>query len=133
MTEIHPCFHLSQRSLSRLEGVHPDLVSVVQRAIVITHVDFGVTEGVRTRERQLRLVASGASTTMNSRHLTGHAVDLVAYIDNQVSWDWPLYYKIADAMKAAAKELGVPIEWGGDWVTFKDGPHFQLPWGEYPA
>jgi peptidoglycan L-alanyl-D-glutamate endopeptidase CwlK len=70
---------------------------------------------------------------MRSRHLTGHAVDLGALIGGQVRWDWPLYYKIADAMKRAAKELGIPIEWGGDWQKFKDGPHFQLPWKEYPA
>ncbi|MGQ7247216.1 M15 family metallopeptidase [Halomonas sp. V046] len=133
MTEVHSPFRLSNRSLKRLQGVNADLVMVVRRAIDITEVDFGVTEGLRSKERQKRLVAAGASTTMRSRHLTGHAVDLAAYLDGDVSWDWPLYYKIADAMKAAAKELGVPIEWGGDWKTFKDGPHFQLPWGSYPA
>lgn len=125
-------FHLSKRSLARLEGVHPDLVAVVHRAIEVTEIDFGVSEGVRTVKRQERLVASGASTTMNSRHLTGHAVDLVAYIGSRIAWDWPLYFKIADAMKQAADELGIPLEWGGDWKRFKDGPHFQLPWAEYP-
>jgi len=88
-----------------------------------------VIEGLRTRSRQKQLVAKGASTTMNSRHLTGHAVDLVPY---PIAWDWPLFYPIADAMKSAAKGLGVPLEWGGDWKSFKDGPHFQLPWKEYP-
>lgn len=125
-------FHLSKRSLARLEGVHPDLVAVVHRAIEVTEIDFGVSEGVRTVRRQERLVASGASTTMNSRHITGHAVDLVAYIGSRIAWDWPLYFKIADAMKQAADELGIPLEWGGDWKRFKDGPHFQLPWAEYP-
>lgn len=125
-------FRLGSRSLSRLEGVHPDLVKVVERAIEITKVDFTVLEGMRSLARQQKLVRSGASKTMNSRHLTGHAVDLGAWVDGQVSWDWPLYYKIADAMKAAAKELGQPIEWGGDWRRFKDGPHWQLPWGKYP-
>ncbi|MDH5626445.1 MAG: M15 family metallopeptidase [Nitrospira sp.] len=125
-------FKFSKRSLSRLEGVHPDLVNVVHRALTKTTVDFGVSEGVRTLERQRKLVASGASTTMRSRHLTGHAVDLVAYIGSDIAWDWPLYRKIADAMKEAAEELNVPIEWGGDWRTFKDGPHFQLPWKDYP-
>ena len=124
-------FVLSRLSLSRLEGVHPDLVKVVKRAIEITEVDFRVSEGLRTKARQAELVKSGASQTQNSRHLTGHAVDLVAMIGLDIRWDWPLYYKIADAVKQAAKELNVHIEWGGDWKTFKDGPHFQLPWGSY--
>ena len=130
-------FRLSSRSLARLEGVHPDLVKVVKHAINVTEVDFGVTEGVRTRERQAQLFAQGASTTMNSRHIPGKdglakAVDLVAYIGSEVRWDWPLYHKIAEAMKKAAKELGVPIVWGGDWTTFKDGPHFELDRKVYP-
>jgi peptidoglycan L-alanyl-D-glutamate endopeptidase CwlK len=125
-------YQLGKRSLARLEGVHPDLVKVVKRAIEITEVDFTVLEGVRTVSRQRQLVKSGASKTMNSRHLTGHAVDLGAWVGGKVRWDWPLYYKIAAAMKQAAKELGQPIEWGGDWRSFKDGPHWQLPWREYP-
>lgn len=125
-------YQLSQRSLRNLEGVHPDLIRVVELAIRITSVDFGITEGLRTLDRQRYLVSSGASTTMRSRHLTGHAVDLVAYLDGEVRWDWPLYDRLALAMKDAAETLGVPIEWGGDWTHFKDGPHFQLPWGEYP-
>lgn len=124
---------LSKKSLDRLTGVHPDLVRVVKRAIEITTVDFAVLEGVRSKSRQEQLVKAGASQTMNSRHLTGHAVDLGAYVSGSVRWDWPLYYKIADAVKQAAAELGVPIEWGGDWRKFKDGPHFQLPHKEYPA
>jgi peptidoglycan L-alanyl-D-glutamate endopeptidase CwlK len=126
-------FTLGAQSRQRLQGVHPDLVKVVQRAISISEVDFTVLEGLRTEARQRQLVAQGASKTMRSRHLTGHAVDLGALIGGQVRWDWPLYYKIADAMKRAAKELNIPIEWGGDWQKFKDGPHFQLPWKEYPA
>lgn len=126
-------FTLGSRSRQRLEGVHPDLVRVVERAIGITTVDFTVLEGRRTPERQRQLVAAGASQTMNSRHLTGHAVDLGAWVNSQVRWDWPLYYRIADAMKAAAQAEDVPIEWGGDWKTFKDGPHYQLPWKEYPV
>ena len=124
---------LSKKSQDRLTGVHPDLVRVVKRAIEITTVDFAVLEGVRSKARQEQLVKAGASQTMNSRHLTGHAVDLGAYVSGSVRWDWPLYHKIADAVKQAAAELGVPIEWGGDWRTFKDGPHFQLPHKEYPA
>lgn len=126
-------FVLSKKSLDRLTGVHPDLVRVVKRAIEITTVDFAVLEGVRSKSRQEQLVKAGASQTVNSRHITGHAVDLGAYISGSVRWDWPLYHKIADAVKQAAAELGVPIEWGGDWRTFKDGPHFQLPHKEYPA
>lgn len=126
-------FVLSKKSLDRLTGVHPDLVRVVKRAIEITTVDFAVLEGVRSKARQEQLVRAGASQTMNSRHITGHAVDLGAYVSGSVRWDWPLYHKIADAVKQAAAELGVPIEWGGDWRTFKDGPHFQLPHKEYPA
>lgn len=125
-------FILSRLSLSRLVGLHPDLVKVVKRAIEITEVDFRVGEGLRTVERQKQLKAAGATTTLNSRHLTGHAVDLIALVGGEVRWDWPLYHKIAAAMKQAAKELNVPLEWGGNWKTFKDGPHYQLPWASYP-
>jgi len=115
--------------MQNLSGVHPDLVAVVKRAIEITEQDFSVIEGVRGINRQRELVAKGASQTMNSRHLTGHAVDLAPY---PLSWDWEYFYPIADAMKVAAEEFGVDLEWGGDWVNFKDGPHFQLPWDTYP-
>ena len=125
-------FKLGALSLTRLKGVHPDLVKVVMRAIQISTLDFTVLEGVRSLERQKALVEAGSSQTLKSRHLTGHAVDLGAWVDNQLDWSWPLYARIAGAMKMAAKELNVPIEWGGDWVTFKDGPHFQLPWKDYP-
>ncbi len=131
-------YTLSARSVSRLNGVHPDLVRIVKRAIQITEVDFTVLEGLRTVERQKQLVASGASKTMNSRHLKaengyGHAVDVAPVINGEVSWDWPLYHKIAKAMKQAANELGIAVEWGGDWKGFKDGPHWQLPWKQYPS
>lgn len=125
-------FRLSSRSLARLDGVHPDLIRVVKRAIQITPVDFGITEGLRTKERQTELVANGASRTLNSRHLTGHAVDVVAYIGPEVRWDWPLYPKIAAAFRQAAKEEGVPIIWGGDWPKLRDGPHFELDRKVYP-
>lgn len=126
-------YKLSQKSLDRLSGVHPDLMAVVKRAIEITEVDFAVLEGVRSKARQEQLFKQKATKTMNSRHLTGHAVDLGAYVGGSVRWDWPLYYQIADAMKAAAEELNVPLTWGGDWKTFPDGPHFELPWADYPA
>ena len=116
-----------------MAGVRPELVAIASRALDLSTVDFGVTEGLRSEARQRELVASGASQTMNSRHLTGHALDVVAYVGGTVSWDWPLYDRIAVAMKSAAEELGVPIEWGGDWASLKDGPHYQLPWETYPA
>ena len=99
---------------------------------------FGLTCGVRSLEEQKVLVKKGASKTLKSRHIPApngysHAVDVVAFIDGKVRWDWPLYDKIAKAMKVAAKAEKIPIEWGGDWVSFKDGPHFQLPWATYPG
>ena len=125
-------FSLGPRSKQRLRGLHPDLVKVVERAIEITDVDFTVLEGLRTPERQKALVEAGASQTLNSRHLTGHAVDLGAWVGDEVRWDWPLYHKIAAAMKDAAKQEGVSIVWGGGWRTFKDGPHFELDRKAYP-
>ena len=113
-------------SKNNLKGVHPDLVKVVERAISLTTVDFRVIEGLRHKQRQIELVNKGASKTLNSRHITGHAVDVVALIGGSVRWDWPLYDKIAKAFKQSAKELNIPIVWGGDWKTFKDGPHFEL-------
>ena len=124
-------FALSAKSQSRLVGVHPKLVAVVNRAIAITPIDFAVLEGVRTIERQKELVKAGASQTMRSRHLSGHAVDLGAIVDGQVRWDWALYNKLALSVKEAARQLNTPIEWGGDW-KMRDGPHFQLTWREYP-
>ena len=119
-------FQLSQRSLDRMKGVDERLVNVVKRAIEISEIDFCVTEGLRTKERQAELMKPGATRTMNSKHIIGKAVDLAAIVDGQVRWDWPLYPKLAVAMKRAAEIINVDIEWGGDWVTFKDGPHFQL-------
>lgn len=118
---------LGAKSKEKLKGVHPALVKVIERAIQITPVDFAVIEGIRTVERQKQLVAQGASKTMASRHISGHAVDIAPYIGGEIRWDWPLYKRIAPAVKQAAKEVGVSIEWGGDWRTFKDGPHWQLP------
>tara|TARA_R110000803_G_scaffold48216_2_gene100161 strand:+ start:3904 stop:4356 length:453 start_codon:yes stop_codon:yes gene_type:complete len=147
-------FKLSQRSIDRLEGVNPKLIAVVTRAIQLTTVDFGVTEGVRSEETQRKYVDAGKSQTMNSKHITGDAVDLVAYIGSSVSWELNLYDNIADAMKAAALELDVSLKWGAAWNVpnicawtesmdkammhyiderrtqgrkpFIDGPHFEL-------
>ena len=125
-------FTLSKRSIDNLKGVHQDLVKVVNRAIAISVVDFIVVEGLRTSTRQHELYNKGLSKTLNSRHLTGHAVDLAPVIDGEVRWSWPPFYGIADAMKKAAKELRVSLVWGGDWITFKDGAHFELDKIRYP-
>lgn len=124
-------YKLGKKSLSKLEGVHPDLVKVVKRAIELTECDFTITEGLRTKERQAQLLKEKKTTTSNSRHLTGHAVDLAAWVNDTISWDWKYYHQIADAMKKASKELNINIEWGGDWKKFPDGPHFQLTWSNY--
>jgi len=127
--------------MSRLKGVHPDLVRVVMRCAAEwadPATGFIVTCGVRTLEEQKILKAKGASKTLRSRHLKAanglaHAVDLACTIKGQVRWDWPLYDRLAKRMKAAAKAEKLPLEWGGDWVSFKDGPHYQLPWTQYPG
>ncbi|EAS0402916.1 M15 family metallopeptidase [Salmonella enterica] len=126
-------FKFSQRSENNLRGVHLDLVKVVRLALELSPVDFGITEGLRTVERQKQLVADGKSQTMNSRHISGHAVDVFAYPTPAGSWDWQYYQQISQAFKLAGKNLGIPVEWGGDWKTLKDGPHFQLPYADYPA
>jgi len=153
-------FKLGKKSKSELEGVHTDLVAVVKRAIELTVQDFSVHDGIRTIEQQRTLVERGASKTLNSRHITGHAVDLVPYIGGKLRWEWEPIYAIAEAVRAAAREQGVPIRWGGAWdrrltdlddppediVTdyvsrrrnagkraFIDGPHYELPREEYPS
>jgi len=108
-------FKLSTRSMSRLEGINPDIITVVAEAIKLTKVDFGVTCGMRTVEEQEKLVASGASQTMKSKHLEGRAVDLVAYVGSSVTWQLNMYDDLADAMAAAARKLNVPIKWGAAW------------------
>lgn len=128
---------LDARAERNLVGVHDDLVRVARAAIEITPVDFTITEGVRTLERQRQLVAKGASQTLRSRHIPGrsglaHAFDVAAKVGGTIRWDWPLYERIAVAVKQAAREVGVPIEWGGDWRSFRDGPHYQLPWATHP-
>ena len=159
-------YKLGNTSKKRLIGVHPDLVAVVNRAIELTEQDFTVFEGVRTITQQKANVAKGVSTTLyGSRHLIGkngyaHAVDLVPYIGGQLKWDWEGCYKIAEAVKQASIELGIPIRWGGVWDkelseiegtakeaqqryvdkrlkagqrAFADGPHFELPLSDkYP-
>lgn len=153
-------FKLGLLSRYKLKGVHPDLVRVVKKAIEISKADFTVYEGLRTKARQAEYVKTGRSWTLNSRHLTGHAVDLVPYVNGINTWDWPLCFKIAEAMRDAAKIEGVEIVWGGCWdkplrelacspenecaayvlrrqaIKKKaniDGPHFELSWKKYPA
>lgn len=130
----------SDRSLKSLQGIHPDLRKIMDRALEISPIDFVVIEGLRTKERQKQLVAAGASRTMKSRHLTGHAVDLVPLLDldsdgkveTTEMFNWPLMRRLAPFIKQAAKDVYVPIEWGGDWTKFPDGPHWQLPAKVYP-
>ena len=124
---------MNQRSVKNLQGVHPDLVSVIYRANELDPDSFVVIEGIRTHSRQAELFARKATRTMKSRHLTGHAVDLMALVNGEGRWDWPLYAELAKTVKEAARIEGVPITWGGDWTSFKDGPHFELPHNKYPA
>jgi peptidoglycan L-alanyl-D-glutamate endopeptidase CwlK len=133
--------HWDARSFRNLTGIHPDLRRVMDRALQEAPFAFVVTEGLRTIERQRELVRVGASNILNSRHLTGHAVDLVPYVDIdkdgrvevEEMYAWPLYHKLAPAIKAAAATEKVAIVWGGDWRSFKDGPHWELDRRVYPA
>ncbi len=119
-------FRFSSRSLEKLHTVRPELQRVMVDALQRSTVDFGITEGIRSLERQRRLLAAGATHTLDSRHLTGEAVDVVAYLDGHIRWDWPLYMQIARAVAAASHELGIGVTWGGSWNSFPDGPHFEL-------
>jgi hypothetical protein len=114
-------------------GVNADLMRVYNRAAAIAQQQgytIHIRQGVRTKAEQIRYVANGASRTLNSRHLTGDALDLeVKYAGKSTDQqDWYWVRRINTAMQQASAETGVPIEWGGNWKTFKDGFHFQLPW-----
>jgi peptidoglycan LD-endopeptidase CwlK len=108
-------FSLGEKSIKELVGVDPRLVAVVKRAIQLTEQDFSVHDGIRTLAEQKELLRTGATTTLNSRHITGHAVDLVPFINGKLRWEWPPAYKIATAMRKAAKEQGLKLRWGGCW------------------
>lgn len=128
---------LDLRSERNLQGVHPDLVRVIRRSHLsiqgnAERLGFIVIEGLRTSARQAELVKSGASRTANSRHLTGHAVDLMATVAGRGRWDWPLYARLSEYVLRAAQVEGVPVVWGGSWPKFRDGPHFELPRKAYP-
>lgn len=140
--------NLNARSIACLEGIHPALVTVIKLAAAKSPVEFILTEGRRSQLRQSQLFAKGATRTMNSRHLTGHAVDVAPLLDGEVRFDWPLFFPIAEAIRDAALELKIRVTWGGTWeclndhkgpltarnlsVTFPDGPHFELNPHEYP-
>lgn len=152
-------FKLGEKSLKELNGVHADLVAVVKRTIELSVQDFAVHDGIRTLDEQKEMVRKGAAQTLDSRHISGHAVDLVPYINDKLRWEWEPIYKIADAVRIAANELAIPIRWGGVWdisftdtsdspedlvadyvarrkkagkKAFIDGPHFELPKAKYP-
>lgn len=108
-------FRLGTASESNLVGVHPDIAAVVRKAILITEIDFSVHDGLRTLLEQKKLVASGASRTLDSYHLTGDAVDLVPYVGGKLRWEMPLCNEIARAMFEASGALGVRLVWGRVW------------------
>lgn len=122
---------LNAADYAKLAKVHPSLGRIIR--IASAYADFRILEGLRTLKRQEELFAAGATKTMESRHLTGHAVDLAPLVNGKIRWDWPLFYPLADTIKRIAAENDTPIEWGGDWKSFKDGPHWQLPWKDFPA
>lgn len=119
-------FKLSKASRAALKGVHPKLIKFVEYAIANTTIDFKVLEGLRSKAQQAKNVAKGVSWTMNSKHLTGRAVDLIPLVNGKPTWAWPVYYKLAPQLKAAARAVGVKVKWGGDWKKNKDGPHWEL-------
>lgn len=119
-------YKFGEMSLQNLAEVHPDLQRVAARALELSSIDFAVTDGLRTQKEQEENIKNGVSQTRNSRHLDGHAIDVVAIVDGRANWQWNFYEQIATAFKRAASELGVVVEWGGDWKSFKDGCHFQL-------
>lgn len=133
---------LSEKSIDKLHGVHPDLVRVVGRTVELATaagMDFSITDGVRTEARQLELFNAGASKTMKSRHIPssnksglGEAIDFAVWAAGEVRWDWPLYVKVGALFKKAAEIEGVKIQWGGDWTSLKDGPHVELHRAAYP-
>ncbi len=132
-------FTLSQRDLSRMKRAHPHLQAIIINAAKSSPIPFTVLQADRTIEQQRENVKKGVSWTMKSRHLIGkegmvYAVDgAPSGPDRRASWSWPLYHKLAPHIKAAAKRLKYPVEWGGDWSKNKDGPHWQLPWDKYPG
>ena len=126
-------FKLGTKSLSNLKGVHPDLVKVVKRAIELTECDFTVTEGLRTKATQALYVKQGKSQTMNSKHLDGLAVDLAAWVNGTINWNFDYYFKIADAVRKASIELGMKVKWGGAWRYLNDYDSSRKAYDAYIA
>lgn len=125
-------YSFSPKSLERLSTVHPLLQKLFNEAIKSSPYDFSITEGIRSVDRQRYLVDTGKSTTMNSRHLSGKAVDIAVFKDGKVTWTWEYYQEVARHIKDVAAVMSIPIVWGGDWESFKDGPHFELNRKAYP-
>lgn len=126
---------LDKTSLARLKGVHDDLVQVAKHAHQLATekgLDFRITEGLRTIETQREYVRRGASRTMNSRHLTGHAFDFVPIVDGKPNFKWPAFWPLVPLFERAAYELGVEIQCGARWTKFPDGPHVELSRKVYP-
>jgi len=123
-------FVLSNRSIKAMKDIHPDLRKVVELAITLTTHDFVITQGRRTIQQQREYVNEGKSQTMHSRHLVGCAVDYVDY--PEFSYDLKTMGVIAQAFKEAAKQLNIPIHWGGDWKHFVDSSHIELDSDKYP-
>lgn len=119
-------FRFGTRSNNNLKGVKPELVKLMKESIVNSPYDFMITCGLRTKEQQKVLVATGKSRTMKSKHLTGDAVDIAVLFNGEVSWELKYYKEVATHVKKMAKTLGIRVTWGGDWSGFIDGPHFQL-------
>lgn len=124
-------FSFGTKSAERLAQVHPDLQKVFNQAITDSPLDFTITQGLRTKEQQKALFDAGKSQTMNSRHLTGHAVDIAVIKDGEITWDIKHYRIVTDHIKKVAKELDIPIVCGIDWVSFVDGPHVELHRAKY--
>lgn len=119
-------YKFSNRSLNNFKGVDERLVNLMVEVLSISPHDFGITEGLRTIEKQKEYVRTGKSQTMNSYHLKGKAVDIVVYKDGKATWELKYYKEVADIVKKIAVEKGLKITWGGDWKTLVDGPHFQI-------
>lgn len=117
----------------KLNQIHPDLRAVVEEYLATGTVPVVILEAKRSLAQQKKNIEAGVSWTLKSRHLDGHAIDIAPKVNGKATFAWPPYYPLAKQMKAAAKRVGVPVEWGGDWVKTKDGPHWQLPWKLYPA
>ena len=119
-------FNFSKASLDKMNGVDSKLVNLMKEAIKDSPYDFGITEGIRTRERQKEIFVQGKTKTLQSYPLVGKAVDVKVYVNGEITWDFKYYKEVADHIKEVAKKLGYVITWGGDWKKFKDGPHFQI-------